>query len=67
MRWAGRGRRAAQTDGSTFAFDSVISTATVEWSGVNKTTGMSFTSDPASTSQSLYAAVGKERNGRFFH
>jgi hypothetical protein len=64
--FAGRGRRAVQTDGKTFSYDSVISSATVRWSSVNKVTGMKFVSDPASTSRSLYAAVGHEKNGRFF-
>lgn len=67
MRWSGNGRHVVQTDGSTFTYDSFINTATVEWSGVNKATGMRFRSDPASTSQTKFAAVGFERNGRFFH
>jgi hypothetical protein len=64
--WAGHGRKSVQTDGKTFSFDSVISTATVAWSSVNNATGMRFVSDPASTSHSRYAAVGHEKNGRFF-
>jgi hypothetical protein len=64
--FAGHGRRAVQTDGKTFSFDSVISSATVEWSSVNNATGMRFVSDPASTSQSAYAAVGHEKNGTFY-
>lgn len=66
MRWSAGGRRALQTDGSTFRFRSRIDTATVEWTGVNEATGMAFASDPASTSQSAFAAVGHEKNGSFF-
>jgi hypothetical protein len=66
MIWSGRGSSVVQTDGSTFSFDSVISSATIEWSALNEATGMHFQSDPASTSQSEFAAVGHEKNGVFF-
>jgi hypothetical protein len=66
MVWAGHGQAAVQTDGSTFSFDSVISSATIEWSAVNDATGMQFQSDPASTSHTEFAAVGHEKNGVFF-
>jgi hypothetical protein len=66
MVWAGHGQSLVQTDGSTFSFDSVISTVTVEWSALNEATGMRFQSDPASTSRSEFAAVGHEKNGVFF-
>jgi len=67
MRWAASGRRAVQSDGETFRFRSRITTATVEWSGANEATGMHFDSDPASTSHSVFAAIGHEKNGAFFH
>jgi hypothetical protein len=67
MVWAGHGQATVQTDGSTFSYDSVISSATVEWSALNEATGMRFQSDPASTSHSEFAAVGHEKNGVFFH
>ena len=67
MVWAGHGQAVVQTDGSTFSFDSVISSATVEWTGLNEATGMRFQSDSASTSHSEFAAVGHEKNGVFFH
>ena len=67
MVWAGHGQAVVQTDGSTFSFDSVIGSATVEWTGLNKATGMRFQSDSASTSHSEFAAVGHEKNGVFFH
>ncbi|HZD68824.1 MAG TPA: hypothetical protein VFA45_07880 [Actinomycetes bacterium] len=66
MRWSGAGQRVAQTDGSTFSFDSVINSATIAWSAKNLTTGMRFQSDPASTSETEFAAVGHEKNGVFF-
>src|SRR5438093_979357 len=62
LRWPAGGRRALQTDGSTFSFRSRITTATAEWRGMNETTGMEFVSDAAPTSQSAFAAVGHEKN-----
>jgi hypothetical protein len=67
MIWSGHGQSVVQTDGSTFSFDSVISSASVTWSALNQATGEQFQSDPASTSQSEFAAVGHEKNGVFFH
>jgi hypothetical protein len=66
MTWSGHGRSVVQTDGSSFSCDSVISSASIEWSALNKTTGMRFQSDPASSSESEFAAVGHEKNGVFF-
>ena len=66
MLWAGHGQAVVQTDGSTFSFDSVISSATVAWSALNEATGMRFQSEPASTSHTEFAAVGHEKNGVFF-
>jgi hypothetical protein len=66
IRWAGHGRSTVQTDGSTFSFDAVVSSTTVEWSGTNLATGAHFVSDPRSTSQSLYAALGHLKNGVFY-
>jgi hypothetical protein len=63
MTWSGQGDRVVQTDGSTFTFDSVVSSVSIEWSAVNETTGMHFRSE---TSESEFAAVGHEKNGRFF-
>ena len=67
MVWPGHGQPVVQTDGSTFSFDSVIGSATVEWSALNEATGRRFQSDPASTSHTEFAAVGHEKNGVFFH
>lgn len=38
--------------------------ATLEWSASEA--GFSFVSDPAATSSSYFAALGRERNGLFF-
>ena len=40
--------------------------ATLEWSG-STAAGLTFVSDPASTSTSPIAAIGRERNGVFFN
>jgi hypothetical protein len=66
MVWSGHGRAVVQTDGSTFSFDSVISSVSIEWSALNEATVLRFRSDPASSSHSEFAAVGHEKNGLFF-
>ena len=65
MVWSGNGTSVVQTDGSTFSFDSVLSSVAVEWSA--QKAGWRFQSDAASTSESVFAAVGHEKNGVFFH
>ena len=67
MIWSGQGESVVQTDGASFSFDSVISSVTVAWSAQNEATGLRFVSDPATTSQSEFAAVGHEKNGVFFN
>jgi hypothetical protein len=67
MVWSGHGTSVVQTNGATFTFDSVISSVTVEWSATNLTSGETFQSDPAATSQNEFAAVGHEKNGTFYH
>ena len=64
MIWSGHGQSIVQTDGSSFSFDSVISSVTVEWSA--QKAGWRFLSDPAAASHSEFAAVGHEKNGVFF-
>jgi hypothetical protein len=66
IRWSGHGSSTLQTDGSLFSFDAVVSSATVEWEGLNQTSGAHFVSDPRSTSHSLYAAIGHLKNGVFY-
>jgi hypothetical protein len=66
IRWDGNGESSVQTDGSSFSFDAVVSSATVEWEGTNSATGAHFVSDPRNTSHSAYAALGHLKNGVFF-
>jgi hypothetical protein len=66
IRWKGGGDRVKISDpmndfGGTF----VEGPATIKWSGENAK-GEFFRSDPANTSISHFAEVGKERNGVFF-
>ena len=65
IEWSGVLRRLRienETDG--FAGSYVEDKATAEWSAGQD--GFKFVSDPASTSQSVYAVIGRERNGVFF-
>ncbi len=65
IEWSGVVRRLRienETDG--FAGSYVEDIATAEWSAQQD--GFAFVSDPASTSQNLYAVIGRERNGVFF-
>jgi hypothetical protein len=48
----------------TWEANVVFNTATVQWEG--RTDTAMFVSDPAATSTSLFAEVGKEHNGVFF-
>ncbi|HEY3209862.1 MAG TPA: hypothetical protein VGL18_08715 [Actinomycetota bacterium] len=66
MRWTGGGGHVKVRDHTNdFGGRYVEGTATIEWSGVNAK-GEFFQSDPANTSVSHFAEVGKERNGIFF-
>jgi hypothetical protein len=47
-----------------FAAELVQNTATMSWSAI--TQGISYVSGPESTSSSVFAYVGHERNGAFF-
>jgi hypothetical protein len=47
-----------------YAADFLYDTAAISWSGQQG--DFTFASDPASTSTSQFAAIGHERNGRFF-
>ncbi len=63
--WSSMTRRVKIRDTSSgFAGQFVENTATIAWSATEA--GFSFQSDPASTSTSMFAEVGKERNGVFF-
>jgi len=57
-------RTTARDEQQQFTLDYQVLSATMAWSA--KQDGFSFMSDPASTSKSLVAVIGSERNGVFF-
>jgi len=67
VRWTGGGGHFKERDDTNhFEGRYVEGTATIEWSGLTEN-GQFFKSDPANTSTTVFAEVGKERNGVFFH
>jgi hypothetical protein len=50
-----------------FAGRFIEDSATVAWSASVPSTGFRFRSDPAATSKTVFAEIGSERNGIFFH
>lgn len=65
VRWSGIESRANRREPDYgFAGEFVVTGSSIEWSA--QQAGFSFQSDPASTSTSLYAIVGHERNGVYF-
>jgi hypothetical protein len=54
------------TTNHRFAGRFIEDTATVEWSVSVPSMGFTFSSDPAATSKSVFAEIGRERNGVFF-
>jgi hypothetical protein len=68
IRWQGVKARVDVQDfdlGFTGRF--IEDSATVAWSASVPSTGFSFRSDPAATSKTIFAEIGSERNGIFFH
>jgi hypothetical protein len=66
VQWTGTGKHVkVRDDTNDFGGRYVEGTATIEWSGLTEN-GQFFQSDPANTSTTLFAEVGKERNGVFF-
>ena len=49
-----------------FAGRFIEDTATIDWSVSVPSKGFTFQSDPAATSKSVFAEIGRERNGVFF-
>ena len=67
IRWQGETARVEVRDFELgFAGQFIEDSATVEWSASVPSTGFSFTSDPATTSKTVFAEIGSERNGVFF-
>jgi len=56
---------ASHDPASEFEGEFVFTTAQIEWTG--RTPTASYTSDPLSPSTTLFAEVGTEQNGVFFH
>src|SRR6516162_8209195 len=68
IRWQGVKARVEVDDFDLgFAGQFIEDSATVEWSASVPSTGFSYTSDPAATSKTVFAEIGSERNGVFFH
>ena len=65
VRWSGVNQRTHLHDNQKkFDAQLIVDTATMAWSAHRK--DFTFESDPAHTSFSLFAAIGRERNGVFF-
>jgi hypothetical protein len=65
IRWSGvTDRVQIRDEKDKFVGDFIEDTATVSWS--SKQRDFQFVSAPASTSTSLFAEIGRERNGVFF-
>jgi hypothetical protein len=66
IEWSGVLDRAIVTnENEGFTGQYVRTGATVEWS--SSESGFQFVSEPANPARNLYAVVGHERNGVFFH
>ncbi len=64
--WTGVGKTVKLRDDAVgWGGDFMSAKATCAFSA--QTQGFSYTTDPASTATSLYAIMGRERNGSYFH
>jgi len=67
-RWKGVIRRAnVRNAAEGFAGQFAITNATLEYSASVPANHFEFVSDPAPASTNLFAQIGHERNGKFFH
>jgi hypothetical protein len=64
IRWSEGGSPLTIDDGSKFHFDGRRTNGFISWSAHEA--GFSFQSDPASTTTTNFALVGRERNGVFY-
>lgn len=65
IRWSGVKQRVHLHDNQKkFDAQLIVDTATMGWSARRK--DFKFVSDPANTSTTVFAAIGRERNGVFF-
>jgi hypothetical protein len=66
INWSGVINRVKVSDETNqFTGNYIEDTATISWSA--QESGFTFVSDPANTSTTVFAEIGKERNGFFFH
>ena len=67
IRWLGDGDRTTVSDGENQFHERLVQgNAVIEWTASNAN-GYRYTSGPTATQVTLYAAVGHEQNGAFFH
>jgi len=65
IRWSGVKKRVKTSDETNqFVGNYIEDTATMAWSAQEE--GFKFVSDPADTSTTVFAEIGRERNGVFF-
>lgn len=65
IRWSGvKTQVNVRDDQNRFVGNFIEDTATVSWSAEEK--GFKFVSAPASTTTTVFAEIGRERNGAFF-
>jgi hypothetical protein len=66
IEWSGENRVADLIDPvNRFTGRYIENSATIEWSAREE--GFTFVSDPAETTTTEFALIGRERNGVFFH
>jgi hypothetical protein len=64
IRWSGGGTELTIDDGANFHFNGRRTKGFISWSA--RESGFSFRSDPAPTTTTNFALVGRERNGVFY-
>ena len=65
IRWKSGGTPLTIDDGANFHFHGRQTKGFISWSA--REAGFSFKSDPANTTVTNFALVGRERNGVFYH
>ena len=67
VEWSGiRDRQHVRNEAQNFEGDFMQTGSTIEWSAVNLSSGVQFTSEPANPAGVVGAVIGRERNGIFF-
>jgi len=65
IRWSEHGKPLTIDDGANFHFGGRQTKGFISWSA--REDGFTFESDPAGTTITNFALVGRERNGVFYH